>query len=47
MINKYSNIIRSVSQGAASYTIEFSRFDLVPEFEQKRVLKEYGVVLPE
>jgi hypothetical protein len=36
-----------VSQGAASYTLEFSRFGVVPSNEQTRILKEHGIFIRE
>ena len=44
---RYSTTVRSVSQGAASYSLEFSRFGLVPSNEQTKILKEHGVFIRE
>eukprot|EP00026_Physarum_polycephalum_P006985 Phypoly_transcript_07038.p1 GENE.Phypoly_transcript_07038~~Phypoly_transcript_07038.p1 ORF type:complete len:553 (-),score=95.32 Phypoly_transcript_07038:40-1632(-) len=43
----YATAVRSVSQGAASYSLEFSRFGLTPNNEQSRILKEHGIFIRE
>jgi hypothetical protein len=46
-MERYATAVRSVSQGAASYSLEFSRFGLVPNNEQSRILKEHGIFIRE
>jgi elongation factor G len=40
-LDKYSNTLRSITQGKASFTLQFSEYQLVPAENQKKLAEEY------
>jgi elongation factor G len=40
-LDKYSNTLRSLTQGKASFKMRFANYELVPAEVQKRLAEEY------